>query len=360
MKWLKIFMGISSLLLLTGCGWIPMEEEIKSITIAKSKEEVDYTLDLVQRGDLVSMKSITCTYTQLKEEKIYFRQDGKRVKEVYVSEGDQVKKGTLLAELETGDLENQIREVTYKLEKMQLEYALLLEKKELELLFAEELFFYTTMNDSERKKTEDQLAEITKTYEPIEEDYEDQIYLAQEKKKRFEEELETSRVYAGMDGMVYYVRTKLVGSLSNTEIDVMLLVDDSQCAFFSENMEYSTYFEEGQIYQMKAGYGSKEVQLEIVATDVSGWTDRMRFDLVDQNEVVEFQTRGTFDLILEEKVDVLYVSQNSIHKADGKTYVYTLSEDGMRDVRYVTCGLTGNGKVEIISGLSEDELVIMK
>lgn len=59
----------------------------------------------------------------------------------------------------------------------------------------------------------------------------------------------------------------------------------------------------------------------------------------------------------EEKADVLTVTDKAVYTDDKGSYVYAL-EDGVITRKDVTCGASGDGKVEIIDGLSENQQVI--
>ena len=48
-----------------------------------------------------------------------------------------------------------------------------------------------------------------------------------------------------MDGTVSYVRTGLTGSISDSSVEAFTIIDTSECAFISENMDYAQYYKEG-------------------------------------------------------------------------------------------------------------------
>lgn len=55
------------------------------------------------RGDMVPDKEVKCTYASAKQEKYSFSLGDMYIDKVYVSEGRQAEKDTLLAELKKGD-----------------------------------------------------------------------------------------------------------------------------------------------------------------------------------------------------------------------------------------------------------------
>ena len=54
------------------------------------------------------------------------------------------------------------------------------------------------------------------------------------------------------------------------------------------------------------------------------------------------------------------VPLRAIHTLGDQNYVYVANEAGVREARWVTVGLTGNDGIEIVSGLSEGDTVILK
>ena len=57
---------------------------------------------------------------------------------------------------------------------------------------------------------------------------------------------------------------------------------------------------------------------------------------------------------------VLSVPRDTVHEAGDKSFVYTLTEENVREIRYIETGLVGDERVEILSGLSEGEKVLKK
>ena len=48
------------------------------------------------------------------------------------------------------------------------------------------------------------------------------------------------------------------------------------------------------------------------------------------------------------------------HEADGKSYVYVLGENDIREVKWIETGLYGDSMVEVVGGLTEGENIILK
>ena len=74
----------------------------------------------VQRGSIADEVKFTGRIAPVTEEELFFRNDG-RVAKVNVKQGDKVKKGDLLAELEIGDLLNQLAQTQVNLQQAELQ-----------------------------------------------------------------------------------------------------------------------------------------------------------------------------------------------------------------------------------------------
>ena len=75
---------------------------------------------------------------------------------------------------------------------------------------------------------------------------------------------------------------------------------------------------------------------------------------------LEDQDRGTMLVLLDSRKDVLMVPKDAVMNANGQSIVYYQDENGMKAYKQVETGLVANDMVEIISGLTEGESVIVE
>ena len=69
--------------------------------------------------------------------------------------------------------------------------------------------------------------------------------------------------------------------------------------------------------------------------------------------------RGTFDLVLDARKDVLLAPVNAVAIINGQTVVYYVQENGVKASKPVTTGLEANSMVEIIEGVTEGDMVVV-
>ena len=107
--------------LLSGCSILPKEAEeevIPSIQPPKISKKPMYS---VEQTTLEKMINGSGKIMSLKEEVLSFKLDGKRLKEIYVQVGDQVKAGQVLAELDMTDVESQLKQKQLESRKNELQ-----------------------------------------------------------------------------------------------------------------------------------------------------------------------------------------------------------------------------------------------
>ncbi len=193
-------------------------------------------------------KRVKCTYASARQEKYSFSLGGLYIDKVYVSEGQQVEKGTLLAQLEQGDLPRQISDGEYALRALQVSRSYLpeyqrLERERKDALIADmEYQIKDRMAWSKNDQTEEEKAayidqanaillqqiELEKQRDAAVEadarklqEADDAIYIAglrlqelREELQELREELQERRIYADINGTVTYLQKTKEGDRS--------------------------------------------------------------------------------------------------------------------------------------------------
>jgi HlyD family secretion protein len=103
------------LVLLTACGSGNQGGTAPTPTPFPTPVAVEKPTYIVQRGTVVRTLEFTGRVSPITEQELFFKRNG-HVSAVYVARGDQVSAGDLLAELELGDLENQIAQAQVALQ----------------------------------------------------------------------------------------------------------------------------------------------------------------------------------------------------------------------------------------------------
>ncbi len=346
----------------TGCAPTTGEDE-NLILIEKEQEALTYEMAVVSIGDVQKTQKVRCTYQQVNDESISFSISGKRVAEVYVEEGDSVVKGQLLAELDIGNADAQIRTLEYNISRneMILSNMQLNEDYEISMLWLKFLY-QSGQSEWEKSALEANVERVQKNYQRSREDCEDAIALDKAELAMLKQDVKNSCVYAGMDGTVAFVEERLEGSTSVMGEEVMQIIDSSECLFEVSDVTWASSFKEGVEVDLSIISGTGAGEYRIVPYDKANWNEVLLFSLAGDTEDVNIGVgaSGTISFALDERKQVLNVPLRAVHQAGGDSYVYVLGAGNMREVKWIETGLFGDETVEVISGLEEGEKVILK
>ncbi len=341
---------ISCALAFCGCK-SPQEEDLSSVLAANNGAK-SYELIQVERDTIQRTKVISANYEQVMAENLSFAVDGRRLAGVYVSLGDTVKKGDLLAELLCEEEQAYLEELEYAIKTQEMQIEQLQEQKALELA------------QLSRKKAElseaeyqEKAKQIRQEYQWKAEDIEDQLYVERMQYDELYQWIQGCKIYAGMDGTITYMGELGSEYSSWSRGKVFTVSDDAECAFLCTEPDYVSYFTEGETYVFASSTGE---EFETVLETKDAATGAMRFELTEGRQSTVLGQRVMYSLILEERQNVLNLPKSAVHFVDGEAYVYVFDYDGNRQAKKISVGLEADMKVEVISGLSEGEAVIWR
>lgn len=340
----------------TGCG--KDVDETPLVVIEQDQEETAYDFGVASKEDVILTKRIKCVYKQMRDQEVSFSVSGKRIDKVFVEKGDSVKKGDLLAQLSGGNLDSQIKNLEYNIKRNEILKRHADTNEDLDISQR----WVNAIYHGAKNGVEDDVKSIQKNYKYMQEDYDDALELDRMELAKLKAEKSASYVYAEMDGTVYQITDWLEGSTSEKDKVIMTIVDGTECLFETTEPEYSKYYHEGDLIDMLISTSGAAGDYEVTPWNINEWGDTQYFSVVSgpENSGIEVGTSGYMQLILERKENVLSVPRDSVYKAGDKYYVYVLGADGMKEVTWITVGVYGDSRVEVLDGLSEGDKVIMK
>ncbi len=339
-------------MLLGGCSVLPEQTVEHPNVVVEAVEETSYNLAQVERGDIYLTQKLFFLYAQTTEEAIHFETEGRRVESVYAKVGDEVKKGQLLAELYSEDLQADLDNYNYQ-------------KKYYERLNAqaEELYAYDYAKVEKQVESgalteaegTSQKASLKQSLTDTTDANDDALTIIELRIQELETELAGCKIYAGIDGVVTFILPRLEGSTSDEDVTVYRIINSDECLFRLENSEYGNQFEVGQAVHVQI---NDELGYDTTVKRIVESTIYLEPDEIDTS--LEVGTRGYVTLVLDERHDVLYLPNSCIYTADDQTYVFVEDAGGMQSIQYVTVGMKGDSYTEIIDGLGEGDIVIRK
>lgn len=359
---LGVIAGLLFVTALCGCGK-RAEEEDKLIVVEPPERGVTYSFASAEIGDVVKTVKMRCSYKQVSGSEVRFLLSGKKIENVYVKEGDMVKKGQLLCELSVENLEKQIETLEYQVARNELLKRYVGEETEITISgYWVDYLCNTRMTEADSDRVKNRVADLQQNSRYKEEDYSDTLEFEKEQLEALRAELAASRVYAKTNGVVYRLKTNLEGTLSDEDVVLMTIMDTTECLFETRTTEYASYFKEGDLIPMTIKSGAEEAEYDVTPWHMEEWGDVLTFkvvNLADGGDIAVTST-GNINMEVEKKENVLSVPIKAVKTADGRSYVYILGKDDIREVRWVETGFYGDEKVEILSGLDEGEKVILK
>ncbi len=348
----KLYAGVLAVfcaLIFAGCN--TSKEDGKSSALVSDGSIRTYEMTQVQRGDIQKTKVIAADYQQVTSENLSFSVDRRRLAGVYVSKGDIVAKGDLLAELQCDDEKEYLAELDYNIKTLTTQMKHLQEQLELELIqLGKEK---NSMSDA---VYEEKVLELENEYRKQKEDIEDSIYIQQMQYDELAQWLAGTRIYAGMDGTVTFMEDLGSDFMSWPGSKVFTVSAVGACAFMCNEPDYISYFTKGETYVLATNTG---IEYETVLTEIDE-DGVMYFEPKIQEYDMLMGQRVLYSLVLEEKENVLYIPSKAVHFIDGEAYVYLYDSEGNREAKKIEVGLLADSKAEIVSGLAEGDEVILR
>jgi RND family efflux transporter MFP subunit len=338
-RWITLLAVLS--MLLAGCSAQPQVEEATPTPIPTPVIPTKPTYK-VQVGEVVKMMEFTARLVPQIEEELYFKTGG-RVQSVLVQKGEKVTAGQILAGLESGTSNVDVRRAEINLEfaKMERELFIMQANK-----FTQEYPIYLKMKDYS-------------------------VELAQLALDEINARVDSAQVKAPFDGTMMsvfitpdrsvepYKSVMVIADLTKIEISADLTSTDLQV------------LQEGMAVSVSAVSGP--------ATELTGQIRRLPYpygkaDPASDNEKQDTATRVSLNedpatanlslgdlvrvkVVLEKKENTLWLPPQAIRRFEGRRFVVVQEEGGQRRVD-VKIGITSDDRVEITEGLEEGMVVI--
>lgn len=255
------------------------------------------------------------------------------VKELLVEEGDVVKKGQVLARLDGDRLRLSLNESEARLRKLQRDYERNLELSEKGLISAGE--FETIKFEMEALQAAHNLASL---------------------------ELDYTHIRAPIDGVISERYIKLGSTLSVNDPVFRVTSLNPLIAYLHVPEREFSHIEEGQPVTLHIDALQEEPVHSSVArvspvVDAATGTFKVTIELYDETRRVKPGMFARIGIIHDRHEDALLVPRSAVVENTGETSVFVV-EDGKAVQKPVTTGFASEGMVEILSGLSDEEMIV--
>jgi len=309
-------------IVLSSCYLFPREEQILAPPLIEPAE-ITYSVmrKLTSYGSFVSVE----------QSNVFYEGTSGRIDTIEVSIGDEVEQGQILARLETGNLQSRIRIQELSHRKVEIAYERALE--------------------SGADKYSLELAEID-------------LELADMALESLKDELERSILRAPISGSVVYVDSRVRESDWVNEFQVLVRIADPDNLQLECSGSDITEFKTGMVVDVRIGEETYSGKVVSTPADVPYGGDEnlkrvIRIDVDDMPDTVELGDNAGVSYTIEKSEDTIVLPKQVIRTFVNRKYVMLL-EDGLRVERDIEIGIETATQVEVLSGLSEGEVVIVR
>lgn len=370
MKYLSYY-SILSLIILVSCG--PKEKSVEDVIETGSKSEIEQKRGILNKDMLElknKLKKLDERLTQFEEDydyalveamelkprnfKHYIKIQGEattdeniliypefsgNLKEVYVKEGEEVKKGQKLAKIDDGGLSSQLAEMKARRD------------------LAKTRFERQKRLWDQNIGSEIQFLEAETAFEQINNSV-----------KQMESQLNKSIIFAPFNGKIDEVITDQGQVVSPGQTPIFRILNLGQM-YVSANVpeNYVGSIKVGTEAIVKFGSLGKEFQSQVtqVSSNISesNRNFRVRVAIPDQIEFVKPNLIATIKLNDYEANDAIVIPENILREnAQGESFTFSLSMEndslGSANLKKLKLGKHYQGEIEVLEGLEASEIVV--
>lgn len=355
----KLVILLIGTLFLTGCAGSQTEEN-RIIVEEVENEAASYTQIAVKRGSIKSEVSISCQYAPKEKIMCAFTGQEREIVEVLVEKGDFVEEGQILARQDVEEYEELVLEEQHAIEMAQLTITHLTEMKQVDLDLLEKTYEFQDEDTRDGGTYKLNCEKTTQQYDEQITDCQDDITVHTLRLNEYQKNIEEGILRAPATGVITISHSDLVGSISKPTESVITMISHDALVFASSELEKAEYLKERQEYDVIVGKGESRKIIKVIPTKPKETDEKLFFEIQAPDLKLETGTQGTIWITLEEKENVLYLPSNVIHTSGDKSYVYTMSEEGVRSICYVTTGISDRENTEIVTGLEEGDYVLQE
>ena len=316
------------LLLLAGCAKNgddeKSEEEVPPIPVEVSKPT---------RGDVYAVYTGTASIEAFAEADVIAKVAGE-VRRIYVEEGDEVEKGRVLAKLDGDRLRLELNESRARLNKLEREYERNVDLREKGLL---------SEGDFERIKFEMEALQASYNLASLELDY--------------------TQIRAPIDGVVSERYIKVGRTLSVNDPVFRVTGYDPLVAYLHIPGREFDNIDAGQVVAIDVDALSGAPLIASVTRvgptiDPVTGTFKATIEISNERRTIKPGMFARINVVYDRHENVLQVPRSAIVEDLGSASVFVV-EDDVAESRPVETGYSNGGMVEVISGLGDDDRVVV-
>lgn len=339
-----------SMLLASGCTMMPQEEEALAPPL-KVPEKVSYETLEVKKGAIERKLRVTGRFMSVAQANVQFTEQGGRLEAIRVKIGQKVKKGDVLATLDTKALGDDMRLQEIALERAQLGY------DKLKALYEASAASADPNVAPAEKKNQQLQAKYDLDLARLD------VESCQIRLDSLRRALAESQLLAPIDGDVTYITNLKTGDYVETYATVVTVADPLKLQLrYAEDRvgDFSTGM------QVQVTVDRKDYKGEVVMTPVDlpvdakeELKDTVLIKVDGLPEGVRIGQDAQILAILDHREDTIVLPKYALNKNFGRTYVNVL-KNNIREERDIEVGIQSETEFEVLKGLELGEAVIVR
>jgi macrolide-specific efflux system membrane fusion protein len=326
----------TSILIMSGCSFLPKEEQVLAPPLAEPTK-IEYDTAEAKVGDIVKRVTGNGNLIPTARNDLYYEHSGGRISKINVKQGDKVKKGQVLVELETGNIAYEIEHAKIDLQKAKLR---------LEQLKVQEADSYSL-----------KLAELD-------------VKSVELRLRQMNGQLSKARITAPITGYITFVADKNSGDNVDAYEPIIQVADPAKLQIIYTAISASDLSDVKTGMKANIEVAGKKVKGEVVQTPNDVPTELLNrnpdlyqksiiISLKDAPKDAEIGDSASLEIITDSKKGALVIPKSALRSSFGREYVQVLEDDTKKEVD-IEKGIVAATEVEVLKGLEAGELVILK
>lgn len=322
------------MLLVSGCAFLPTEESDLAPPLTEL-DDVEYVTEPAARRDIDSYFIASVTSESSESYTLSFEERGGYLSELYVTAGAAVNKGDIIATIAGNDIETELANTRLQRQMLQIDLDQALENvpEDGRNYAAEKLRLQIAQCDTTIANLEKNLAEC--------------------------------QLVAPANGVVTYLTNAAVGDYVEAKKAICVIADTSSVLYTYKTTENTPALQSLAVgADCTVTVNSVEYETTLVTVqydydlDMASFYYLIEARLKDPTVTVDIGKKGELKVFFETRYDVVAVPSSAVTHFANSASVSVLV-DGVKTEKTVTVGAEGDGYVEIVSGISEgDEIII--
>ena len=342
----KLLLLLLLLPALAACFAMPVEDPVPLPPRVYAPTPRVLNTALVTRTDVVLFTNAGAFYVPAREELLFFPDAGFRVEGIFVGLGDYVRAGDIISSLYFPNITVRYEAALRQNDILRLALSQVRQDHERVLNHAEQ-----SGNPVDDSWFVSETARLVREIELLTQDL---AFLSREEERR--------HVRSPIDGRITSIMIETTPMTSNVTSILARVADHTQTVFEVRSADVVPHMHPGDVFTIMVD--GNEHEAIVVDPDEEGIERDVRGNevyLVLLDDTIELSARPIAHIVVERAraVNALVIPFRAVNRTEYRTFVFVLDENNIMTVRDVVLGLRGNNGYEVISGLSEGEIVVL-